>query len=188
MSEAQGATKETNDNITADAIIKKIGELNGKVITATERAKTNLDNLKQRLAQSGIDAQKQKEQITSLTDEIRELQNSNTSLAKKAADLKEINGQITKLEANINNLLSNNEQITGALNYSSDDQLGGFQYNKKNIKYKGQSRSLHSNSKTTPRKRKKWRRRPGKSVKKGGMKTRRRRRNKKSKKSKKRRK
>lgn len=187
MSEAQGATKETNDNITADAIIKKIGELNGKVITATERAKTNLDNLKQRLAQSGIDAQKQKEQITKLENEIDQLKKSNKSLQEKAESLNRIDTEIQKLEKNINILIENNQEITETLPPLTK---GGFQYKKTHPKYKGQSRSLHSNSKTTPRKRKKWRRRPGKSVKKGGMKTRRRRRrrNKKSKKSKKRRK
>ena len=188
MSGAPVAYNEINDNITAEAIIKKIGELNITVITATQRAKTNLDNLKARLANSGIDAKEQKEKITVLTNQIRALETSNASLTEKAADLTEINGQIIKLETHINSLLANNEQITDAL--KTPPTKGGFRYNKKHLEDKRQSRSLHSNSKTTPRKRKKWRRRPGKSVKKGGMKTRRRRRrrNKKSKKSKKRRK
>ena len=188
MSAIQTTTVESSDNITADTIIQKIEALNVKVNEATAKAKSNLEKLQQLLKNSGLDAKKQKEQITSLEAKITELGESNASLQEKAEDLKKINEQIKTLENNINQLLTNNEQITDALNGSSV-ATGGFQYNKKHSKHKRPFRLFsRSNSKTTSKKSKKRRRRPGKSVKKGGMKTRRRRRNKKSKKSKKRRK
>lgn len=183
---------ETNDNISADTIIKTIETLNSKVDTATATAKANLEKLKQLLNKSGVDAKKQKEQteeINTLQSEIAKLNESNTSLKEKAESLNRINAEIQKLDKNINDLIANNEEINSALENTSSGQSGGFQYNKKHSKHKRPFRLFsRSNSKTTSKKSKKRRRTPGKSVKKGGMKTRRRRRNKKSKKSKKRRK
>lgn len=187
MSAEQGAPVENSDNIDANTIIKTIQAVNEKVNQATATAKANLEKLQKLLEKSGIDARQQTEQITKLEGEIAELNRSNTSLSEKAARLTEINQEIKNLDENINVLIENNEEINKALE-PSNEQSGGFQYNKKHSKHKRPFRLFsRSNSKTTSKKSKKRRRRPGKSVKKGGMKTRRRR-NKKSKKSKKRRK
>ena len=180
----------SGDNM-AKSILEKLKGLTANLTKGINANREYIDSMFLKIAELNEGSQEKKKvegELEKLKSQLETLEESSKQTTKEKVDLEiqlktlgAINKEVEVLNTHVKTLTKNNEQITSALK-------GGFQYKKTHPKYKGQSRSLHSNSKTTSRKRKKWRRRPGKSVKKGGMKTRRRRRNKKSKKSKKRRK
>ena len=185
------------DNI-ADKILTRLKDLNDtleKEIDNTAKLLTELYTAINKTKADGEEKEQLTQQLNTLTEQLEAVKKQsekakedNVKLTEQLSKLEEINTQVLTLEKGVKTLAKNNADLKTDLETTYPTTSGGFQYNKKHLKYKGQSRSLHSNSKTTSRKRKKGRRRPGKGVKKGGMKTRRRRRNKKSKKSKKRRK
>ena len=177
-----------------DKIIETIDSLNDSMEKEVEKGKTLIGSILESIKELKTNSegkQKAEQELLKLRGDLDRITTEKSDLESKIEKITELNTRIEDLKGNVVNLIQTTSdtrtQITDAL--KTPPTTGGFQYNKKHSKHKRPFRLFsRSNSKTTSRNRKKGRRRPGKSVKKGGMKTRRRRRNKKSKKSKKRRK